>query len=66
MCNLCSSDQEVRDAARLEELGIARRLREIATLYEDFAYGEKPHGDRASNMKPTIQHVIRKLVEDWV
>lgn len=67
MCDLCNTDEAVRDARRDELEYWAERMRAMANNYDAMAAGTiDPHGEAAKVVGIQAREIVRELVNAWV
>lgn len=66
MCNLCSNDEQEREAARKTALFHAEQMEALAAAYRHMAHGKlNPHSDEAKKVGAVARSLVRELVAEW-
>lgn len=68
MCELCSNDLVVREAAVAHELHFADQLGRFEEIIRDMARGfEKPHdAQRSESRRVLARAILRELADEWI
>lgn len=67
MCELCSQDQHVREAAKAQTLSAAQTLDALAENLRRMAHGQiDPHSQQASHVATQARAAVRWLVGEFV
>lgn len=67
MCDYCSGDEKVRQAAREHDEALASDLIEFANFLRHLTHGDiAPHGASAKTYSRKVYHIIRELTNDWM